>query len=61
MGQQITVGKDAQLKQGESFEWVTPGMEECEVFRCKPPLEQDPYKVKPGVPTPAKVSNDAEK
>jgi hypothetical protein len=59
--QQITVGTDGYLTQGESFEWVTPGDKDCDVTHCSPPLVSPHYHVKAGVSTPAQVSGDAPK
>jgi hypothetical protein len=61
MRQQIPVCADAQLKQGEAFDWVNSGKTDCEITKCDPPLEKNHYKVPAGHTVPAKVRDDAEK
>jgi hypothetical protein len=61
MGQNIPVCTDAQLQQGESFEWVNSGKTDCEITQCDPPLEKNRYDVAAGSSTPAKVRDHAER
>jgi len=61
MRQQIPVCTEAQLHQGESFDWINSGTTECHIKKCDPPLEQNHYVVPAGGKTPAKVRDGAEK